>query len=120
MSDKAKQARPHRELIAEFLDSRVPKSEREWAAKREIEKLRAEIAKYNHVSEQLAIRILGQEKYDNSPCQAHPLELIAVHLDERCNCATLTPPATCDTCTPLCDQGHRDCVSVHGAPCERP
>lgn len=44
MSDahEAKQATPHATLLAELLDSRVPKSEREHAAKREIERLRAE------------------------------------------------------------------------------
>lgn len=36
----AKQARPHCELIAELLDSRRPKTEREHAAAREIERLR--------------------------------------------------------------------------------
>ena len=36
----AKQARPHCELIAELLDSRQPKTEREHAAVREIERLR--------------------------------------------------------------------------------
>lgn len=35
-----KQARPHGELIRELLDSRIPKSEREHAAVREIERLR--------------------------------------------------------------------------------
>lgn len=44
MSDhqEAKQATPHETLLAELLDSRVPKSEREHAAKREIERLTAE------------------------------------------------------------------------------
>ena len=28
-------------------------------------------------AEKLAIEILGQELYENSPCQAHPYELIA-------------------------------------------
>jgi hypothetical protein len=35
-----KAATPHNELIAQLLDSRVPKSEREHAAAREIERLR--------------------------------------------------------------------------------
>lgn len=35
-----KQARPHDELICELLDSRRPKTEREHAAAREIERLR--------------------------------------------------------------------------------
>ena len=41
---QCKQARPHDELIAELLDSRQPKTEREHAAVREIERLRAEFA----------------------------------------------------------------------------
>lgn len=41
MKDGAKAATPHDELIAELLDSRVPKTEREHAATREIERLRA-------------------------------------------------------------------------------
>ena len=39
----AKQARPHCELIAELLDSRQPKTEREHAAAREIERLRTRV-----------------------------------------------------------------------------
>lgn len=37
---QCKQARPHDELICELLDSRRPKTEREHAAAREIERLR--------------------------------------------------------------------------------
>lgn len=40
----AKQAIPHATLIAELLDSRVPKTEREHAAAREIEKLKASLS----------------------------------------------------------------------------
>jgi hypothetical protein len=29
-----------------------------------------------------AIRMLGQEAYDNSPCQAHPLELVEFKVSE--------------------------------------
>lgn len=39
---EAKRATPHATLLAELLDSRIPKSEREHAAAREIERLRAE------------------------------------------------------------------------------
>lgn len=42
-TDVEKQARPHDELICELLDSRIPKTEREHAAAREIERLRARI-----------------------------------------------------------------------------
>ncbi len=41
-----KTARQHADLIAELLDSRHPKTEREHAAAREIERLRAEVAQY--------------------------------------------------------------------------
>ena len=42
MSDhEAKQATPHATLLAELLDSRIPKSEREHAAAREVERLTA-------------------------------------------------------------------------------
>ena len=52
----AKQARPHCELIAELLDSRQPKTEREHAAVREIERLRAELADaYAEVHKQVAV-----------------------------------------------------------------
>ena len=45
MSDhEAKQATPHSQLIAEIMDSRVPKNEREWAAKDEIERFERELA----------------------------------------------------------------------------
>jgi hypothetical protein len=37
------QATPHDALIAQIMDSRVPKNEREWAAAREIERLRDEL-----------------------------------------------------------------------------
>lgn len=44
MSDhEAKQATPHATLLVELLDSRIPKSEREHAAAREIERLTAEL-----------------------------------------------------------------------------
>ena len=35
--------------------------------------------------EKLAIHLLGKEKYDHSPCQAHPYELIAQYVDEQRN-----------------------------------
>lgn len=47
---ESKQARRHDELIAELLDSRIPKTEREHAASREIEALRAEVAKWKRVA----------------------------------------------------------------------
>jgi hypothetical protein len=43
MSIEAKQATPHNTLIEELMDSRIPKTEREHAAAREIERLREAI-----------------------------------------------------------------------------
>jgi hypothetical protein len=43
MSDE-RQATSHAELIQQIMDSRVPKNEREWAAGREIERLRGVVA----------------------------------------------------------------------------
>lgn len=44
MNDRrAKQATPHAELIAEIMDSRVPKNDREHAAGREIERLTGDL-----------------------------------------------------------------------------
>ena len=40
---EAMQATPHIELIAQIMSSVAPKNEREWAASREIERLRAEL-----------------------------------------------------------------------------
>lgn len=50
----AKQARPHCELIAELLDSRQPKTEREHAAVREIERLRHDIERHVEIACELA------------------------------------------------------------------
>ncbi|HEY8342643.1 MAG TPA: hypothetical protein VIK75_06555 [Calditerricola sp.] len=46
-----KAARPHDELIRELLDSRVPKSEREHAAAREIERLREKVERFKSMTE---------------------------------------------------------------------
>ena len=50
----AKQARPHCELIAELLDSRQPKTEREHAAVREIERLRHDIERHIAIASEYA------------------------------------------------------------------
>ena len=50
----AKQARPHCELIAELLDSRQPKTEREHAAVREIKRLRHDIERHVEIACELA------------------------------------------------------------------
>ena len=47
------QARPHDELIRELLDPRIPKSEREHAAAREIEALRETLAMLKVENEKL-------------------------------------------------------------------
>ena len=63
----AKQARPHCELIAELLDSRQPKTEREHAAVREIERLRAELAECKEMLDEASgyvredVRRMGDE-----------------------------------------------------------
>jgi hypothetical protein len=45
MSIEAKQEIPHKQLIDELMDSRIPKTEREHAAAIEIELLRGKIEK---------------------------------------------------------------------------
>lgn len=50
--EKAKQATPHKTLLAELMDSNVPKSEREHAAVREIEKLQEEIERLQAIDRQ--------------------------------------------------------------------
>jgi hypothetical protein len=42
----------------------------------------AKLKQYDTACEAMAIRLLGQEKYDNSPCQAHPMELIEQEFQE--------------------------------------
>ena len=51
---QCKQARPHDELICELLDSRRPKTEREHAAVREIERLRHDIERHVEIACELA------------------------------------------------------------------
>lgn len=41
------QATPHETLIEQIMDSTIPKSEREWAAAREIEKLQDIILRFH-------------------------------------------------------------------------
>jgi hypothetical protein len=40
MDEKCYQANPHGTLLEQIMNSSLPKTEREWAAKREIERLR--------------------------------------------------------------------------------
>lgn len=42
---------------------------------------------------------------------------IAGMLERPCDCASLNPPAACDSCTPLCNRGHKGCAERHGDPC---
>jgi hypothetical protein len=80
--DDAKQATPHEELIARLLDSRGAKSEVEWAAKREIERLQEALtapAAGEDVSREAAISFMDDVK--NAPrfrdlgVEAHRLAL---------------------------------------------
>ena len=51
---QCKQARPHDELICELLDSRRPKTEREHAAVREIERMRHDIERHIAIASEYA------------------------------------------------------------------
>ena len=59
MSDTPMQATPHDALIAQIMDSRVPKTEREWAAAREIERLRSELRRLTDIVERIAVEADG-------------------------------------------------------------
>jgi anti-sigma factor ChrR (cupin superfamily) len=58
-----KQARPHGELIRELLDSRIPKSEREHAAAREIERLRDAL---EEIRSRSSIGVMRSDQSDQS------------------------------------------------------
>lgn len=45
-----------------------------------IERQQVELTETKQTEEALAVRVLGKERYDNSPCQAHPLELVEQHI----------------------------------------
>jgi len=47
----------------------------------ELDRLHAELAQWRTSTEALAVRIMGQKRYDNSPCQAHPLELVEEYVE---------------------------------------
>ena len=47
----------------------------------ELREVKARLAEADQANERFAIRVLGQEAYDNSPCQAHPLELVEVEIE---------------------------------------
>ena len=44
--------------------------------------LRRQLKDEHDAQERFAIRVLGQEEFDYSPCQAHPLELIEHHIEK--------------------------------------
>lgn len=56
-----KAATPHKELIKQLLDSRIPKTEREHAAAREIEVLRAEVDRWKRINaEQVNLHVKAE------------------------------------------------------------
>jgi hypothetical protein len=56
----------------------------------ECKQLQTELAKHKAACEAFAVRVLGQERYDNSPCQAHPLELVELAITELAAVARAT------------------------------
>ncbi len=54
--NEAMQATPHSVLIEQLMDSRVPKTEREHAACREIEMLRKDAERYQWLRDRMQVR----------------------------------------------------------------
>lgn len=85
MTDKTelreeKAATPHSELIAQLLDSRLPKTERERAAAREIEALRAEVERWKRVNaEQVKLHVKAEIRAERL---AEALEM-CLEMEER-------------------------------------
>jgi hypothetical protein len=50
--------------------------------------LRRELAAEKECQEAFAKRIMGEERYGNSPCQAHPLQLVEEYLNENSKVGT--------------------------------
>jgi hypothetical protein len=78
MSIEAKQATPHNTLIGELMDSRIPKTEREHAAAREIERLRQAIEQAEQAQPKCGaiIEVFGKDwrlEYMNLPVGRHKL-----------------------------------------------
>jgi hypothetical protein len=48
---------------------------------REFHRMRDHLAAEKSGQEAFALRVLGEERYGNSPCQAHPLELVEQELE---------------------------------------
>jgi len=59
MSIEAMKATPHKQLIDELMDCRIPKTEREHAAAREIERLRQAIAAEKQEPDELTIAYMS-------------------------------------------------------------
>ena len=83
----AKQARPHCELIAELLDSRQPKTEREHAAVREIERLRHDIERHIAIASEHATEI-ERLRAELAECRSKPQELHLHATGEPIDCRT--------------------------------
>ena len=69
---KCSQSTPHGTLLEQIINSSVPKTEREWAAKREIERLQEANAtlvswKGEIDSRRIALNLPFPDDYDNSP-----------------------------------------------------
>ena len=69
--DTGKQATPHRTLMEQLMDSRIPKTEREYAALQEIERLRRELEQAEETEEEL----IAQRMSDVADRFAHRLAL---------------------------------------------
>lgn len=69
-------AKPHDQLIAELLDSRVPKNEHGWAAAREIESLRSRLSEYEQDDTDMQ-QVRTQLSASNETLQRRLAEIIA-------------------------------------------
>lgn len=67
---RGKAARPHAELLAEIMDSRIPKTEREHAAAREIERLTRERDELRGL---VAEFVESCDSMDDDPIDGEPL-----------------------------------------------
>ncbi len=70
--------------LTEERDRLEERVEQEIRLSRQIaEAAESQLSQEKAAQEAFAIRVLGQEQYDNSPCQAHPLELIEHFLSQE-------------------------------------
>ncbi len=84
MSDKPLKATPHEALIGSILDPCIPKNEREWAAAREIESLKAELKKARlELWEHYAYQYKGLVECDENQLSPDALEVRWVLLKDR-------------------------------------